>query len=72
LTTKDLQKGYGLGVIPGEVSPAAANPGRIRRERAHILATTATSKTNKELLPLLKIIDFQKIREKVKKRTRRI
>ena len=65
LTTKDLQKGCGIGIIPGEVSPAAANPERVRRERSHILATTATSKSSKELMPLLKILDFEKIREKV-------
>ena len=65
LTTKDLQKGCGIGVIPGEVSPAAANPERVRRERSNILATT--SKSSRELMPLLKILDFTKIREKVEK-----
>ena len=65
LTTKDLQKGCGIGVIPGELSPAAANPERVRRERSNILATT--SKTSRELMPILKILDFNKIREKVEK-----
>ena len=65
LTTKDLQKGCGIGVIPGEVSPAAANPERVRRERSNILAKT--SKCSKELMPLLKILDFNKVREKVEK-----
>ena len=65
LTTKDLQKGCGVGIIPGEVSPAAANPERVRRERSNILATT--SKSSKELMPLLKILDFSQIREKVEK-----
>lgn len=63
LTTKDLQKGSGMGIIPAEVSPAAANPERIRRERSNVLTTT--SKSSKELMPLLKILDFEKIREKV-------
>ena len=53
LTTKDLQKECGIGIIPGEVSPAAANPERVRREGSNILATT--SKSTKELTPLLKI-----------------
>ena len=65
LTTKDLQKGCGIGIIPGEVSPAAANAERVRRERSRILSTTST--TRKELMPLLKILDFEKIREKVEK-----
>ena len=65
LTTKDLQKGCGIGIIPGEVSPAAANPERVRRERSRILSTASTSR--KELMPLLKILDFQEIREKVEK-----
>ncbi|XP_068726506.1 uncharacterized protein [Montipora capricornis] len=65
LTTKDLQKGCGIGIIPGEVSPAAANPERVRRERSRILSTASASR--KELMPLLKILDFQEIREKVEK-----
>ena len=65
LTTKDLQKGCGIGIIPREVSPAAANPERVRRERSRILSTTSTSR--KELMPLLKFLDFQKIQEKVEK-----
>ena len=47
------------------MSLAAANPERVRRERSNILA--ATSKCRKELMPLLKILDFNKIREKVEK-----
>ena len=65
ITTKDLQKGWGIGIIPGEVSPAAANPERVRGERSNILPTT--SKSSRELMPLLKILDFSKIREKVEK-----
>ena len=65
LTNKDLQKGCGIGIIPGKVWPAAANPERVRRERSNILATT--SKSTKELMPLLKNLDLSKIREKVEK-----
>ncbi len=63
LTIKDLQKKIGMSIIPAEVSPAAANPERIHCERLNILTTT--SKSSKELMPLLKILDFKKIREKV-------
>ena len=63
LTTKDLQKGYGVGMVPGELSPAAANPERIRRERSRILKTTVGNQ--KSIFPLLQIMDFEKIREKV-------
>ena len=49
-----------MGIIPEEVSPAAVNPERIRRERSSVLTTT--SKSSKELMPLLKILDFKKIK----------
>ena len=63
LTTKDLQKGYGVGVVPGELSPAAANPEKLRRERSRVLKTTVGNQ--KTIFPLLQIMDFEKIREKV-------
>ena len=59
LTIKDLQKGCGIGIIPGKVSPAAANAERVCRERSHVLSTTSTSR--KEPVPLLKILDFEVI-----------
>lgn len=63
LTTKDLQKGYGVGMVPGELSPAATNPERLRRERTRVLQTIVGNK--KSILPLLQIMDFEKIRQKV-------
>ena len=54
-----------IGIIPGKVSLAAVNPERVRRERSRILSTTST--TRKELMPLLKILDFQEIQGKVGK-----
>ena len=59
LTTKDVQKRCGIGIIPGEVLLAAANPERVPHERSNILPTT--SQSSKELMPLLKILDFYKI-----------
>ena len=63
LTMKDLQKGYGVGMVPGELSPAAPNPERLRRERSRVLNTTVANK--KSFFPLLQIMDFENIREKV-------
>ena len=59
LTTKDLQKGCGIGIIPRKVPSVAANAERVCRERSHVLSTTSTSR--KEPVPLLKILDFQVI-----------
>ena len=62
LTTKDLQKGFGVGAVPGEYSPAAANPERIRGERK--VALSSFIGTNKQFLPLLKIMDFSPLQKK--------
>ena len=66
LMTKDLQKGWGIGILPGEVSPPTANPERVCRERSRIFATESTAR-KVLLMPVLKILDFKKIREKVEK-----
>ena len=50
-------------MVPGELSPAAANPERLRRERSRVLNTTVGNK--KSIFPLLQIMDFENIREKV-------
>ena len=65
LTTKDLQKGYGVGIVPGELSPAATNPERLRRERSRALKMSFGNQ--KSFSPLLQIMDFEKIREKVER-----
>ena len=49
---------YETCIVPGELSPAAANPERLRRER--------TCDKNSIFL-FLQILDFEKIREKVEK-----
>ena len=41
------------------------NPEKVCREKSCVLSTT--SKSSKELLPLLKVLNFDKIREKVEK-----
>ena len=63
LSTKVLQKGYGVGMVPAELSPAASNPERLKRERKRALKITVG--TQRSILPLLQILDFEKIRRKV-------
>ena len=50
-------------MVPGELSSAAANPERLRRERSRVLKTTVGNQ--KTIFPLLQIMDFEKICEKV-------
>lgn len=52
-----------MGIIFAEVSSVVANLERIRRERSNVFIIT--SKFSKEFMFLLKIFDFEKIREKV-------
>ncbi len=52
-------------IVPGELSPAAANPERLRRERTCVLKTSVGNKNS--IFSFLQIMDFEKIREKVEK-----
>jgi hypothetical protein len=63
LTTKEIQKGLGIGILPAEVSPAACNPERIRKERK--IALIQSNAHASELKPLLQILEFKNIKKRV-------
>ena len=56
LTTKQLQKGRGIGFLPAERSPAASNPNQVRKERQ--LALESRSKMPPGIVPLLQVLEF--------------
>ena len=58
LSTKDLQKGYGVGMVPAELSRAASNPEQPRRERKWALKKTVGRQ--RWILHLLQILDFER------------
>ncbi|PFX15817.1 hypothetical protein AWC38_SpisGene19947, partial [Stylophora pistillata] len=66
LTTKQLQKGHGIGFIPEEKSPAASNPSRIRRERQMVLEER--SRLNPNIIPLVQVLEFEDFRKEYENR----
>ena len=61
LTTKQLQKGQGIGFLPAEKSPAASNPCRVRRERQ--MALEGRSKMHPNIIPLVQVLEFENFRK---------
>ena len=61
LTTKQLQKGHGIGFLPAEKSVTASNPNRIRRERQ--LTLEGRSKLHPGIIPLVQVMKFDDFRK---------
>ena len=61
--TKDIMKGLGIGYVPAEASSPAANADRVRKERK--IALGKWTSVHREIRPLNKVLQFDKIRKKV-------